>query len=130
MARDGTKKHDQLVEYVARHLKQRFYDDIRAHTDGFRPPARVEGVPEDQIFAPDVTMLAKGSRLNVLEIETPETLENGNTAKKWQTLSRHAERNGGKFWVVVPQGVSATAMSKLRSLDVQAKVWEVGAEGF
>ena len=130
MGRAASKRHDQLVEYVARHLKQRFYDDIRAHTDGFRPPVKVENGQEHPTFAPDVTMLAKRSGLNVLEVETPETLENGDTAHRWQTLSRHAERNGGRFWVVVPQGVRETAMSKLRSLDVQARVWEVGAEEF
>ena len=126
MARNGSKKHDRMVEYVARHLKQRFYDDIRAHADGFHPPAKVENGQEDLV--PDVTMVARGAKLHVLEVETSETLKSAGTAKKWQALARHAEQRGGRFWVVVPRGSSDTAVSKLRSMNVQAKVWEVQPE--
>jgi hypothetical protein len=128
MARNGIKQHDQLVVYVARQLKQRFYDDIRAHADGFRPPAKVESAPDQPAVVPDVTMVARGAKLNVLEVETSETLNHADTTGKWQALARHAERGGGHFWVVVPQGASAAVMSKLRSVDVQAKVWEVEPE--
>lgn len=125
MARNATPKHDQMVEYVARHLKQRFYDDIRAHAEGFRPPARVENGRDPAELVPDVTMVARGTQLNVLEVETPETLERTDTARKWQALARHAEQRGGRFWVVVPQGASGSALDTLRSAEVQARVWEV-----
>jgi hypothetical protein len=69
--------------------------------------------------------VARGEEFNVLEVETPETLKRSDTAKKLRFLSRHAEQFGGRFWIVVPRGASATALRKLRSLDVAAKVWEV-----
>ena len=128
MARNGSKKHDQMIEHVARHLKQRFYEDIRAHAEGFRPPARFESAQEQSALVPDITMVARGSELHVLEVETPETLKHAGTTRKWQALARHAEQNGGRFWVVVPGGARDSAVSKLRSADVQAKVWEVQPE--
>jgi len=122
MARNGSKKHDQMVEYVARHLKQRFYDDVRADAEGFRP--------EQPALAPDVTMVARGAKLHVLEVETPETLKRTDTARKWQVLARQAEQGGGRFWVVVPRGASDVAVKKLRSRNVPAQVWEVQPENF
>ena len=123
-----TKKHDLLVEYVARHLKQRFYDDVRARAEGFRPPARVEHGLEAPPVVPDVTMVARGAKLNVLEVETPETLRRAETARKWAALAHHAEQRGGRFWVVVPRGTSESARKKLHSAAVNAQLWEVAAE--
>lgn len=128
MARNGIKQHDQLVEYVARQLKQRFYDDIRAHADGFRPPAKVESAPDQPAVVPDVTMVARGAKLNVLEVETPETLNHADTTGKWKALARHAEQRGGEFWVVVPQGASGSALDTLRAAELQARVWAVEPE--
>ena len=128
MSQNPSKKHDLMVEYVTRHLKQRFYDDIRARVPGFRPPARVEHPAAKKPVVPDVTMRAKGAQLHVLEVETPETLRRAETARKWKALAGHAEQSGGDFWVVVPQGTSASAMKKLQAMDVRARVWEVAPE--
>lgn len=125
MAANGSRKHRQLVEYVTRHLKQRFYDDIRAHAPGFSPPDPVENGHDLPGLAPDVTMVARGNQLHVMKVETRDTLKQADRPKQWQVLARHAETNGGRFWVVVPQGSSPAAVRTLQALELQAKVWEV-----
>ena len=122
------KKHDLMVEYVARQLKRRFYEDIRARSYGYRPPARVPGDSDQGEIVPDVTMVAKGAELNVLEVETPETLRRAETARRLRAVAEHTEKMGGRLWVVVPRGGSSAALKKLRSLEVNAKVWEVEPE--
>lgn len=125
MAANGSRKHRQLVEYVTRHLKQRFYDDIRAHAPGFSAPDPVENGHEFPDLAPDITMVARGKQLHVMKVETPDTLKQAHRSGHWQVLARHAEQNGGRFWVVVPRGSSPAAVRALQALELQAKVWEV-----
>ncbi|MBE0617538.1 MAG: hypothetical protein IH608_06390 [Proteobacteria bacterium] len=118
--------HDGMVRHVARHLKQRFYQDIRARAPGFRVPERVsEGGNNGAAWLPDVTMIAKGSQLHVLEVETPETLSERQTQERWRLLARHARQRGGSLWLVVPSGFRAEAANRLQSLALEANIWEV-----
>ena len=119
------RKHDRMVEYVTRHLKQRFYGDIRSRAEGFLPPARVDNTEESRPVVPDVTVVSRGTGLNVLKVETPATLRDADATHRWQTLARHTEGRGGRLWVVVPRGTGDSALEKLQSAAVDAKVWEV-----
>jgi len=125
MAKHAFKSHDGMVRYVARHLKQRFYQDIRARAGGFRPPERLGQPAVGGGYVPDVTMLAKGREFHVLEVETADSLGERGTEDKWRLLAEHASERGGSFWVVVPEGTRPLAEGKLSSLDLEARVWEV-----
>jgi len=125
MPKRRSKSHDGMVRYVAKHLRQRFYQDIRARVGGFLPPDGLPRPPAGTVVVPDVTMLAKGHELNVLEVETADTLAARETEEKWRASAAHAATRGGRFWVVVPQGVRPVAEGKLASLNLEARVWEV-----
>jgi hypothetical protein len=114
-----------MVTYVARHLKRRFYQDIRARAAGFRPPEQLSQQVAGTVYLPDVTMLAKGHEFHVLEVETRDSLQARDTQDKWRALAEHATSRGGRFWVVVPRGARPLVESKLASLDLEARVWEV-----
>ncbi len=115
-----------MVRHAARHLKQRFYQDVRARVLGFPTPEGVGGEGGSGTGClPDITMIARGSEFHVLEVETPDTLEERRTQERWRLLASHARRRGGSLWVVVPAGCRDRAEGRLRSLDLEARIWEV-----
>jgi hypothetical protein len=117
--------HDQLVQTVAKHLKQRFYRDIRAKVAGFRYPEGVPSHSDGSGHMPDVTMIAKDEQLNILDVETANSLSDGGRGERWAALARHAGQQKGKFWLVVPKGLRPTAEARLEDLDLDANVWEL-----
>jgi len=125
MGKRRTASHEGMVGHVARHLKQRFYQDVRARALGFRAPDRVSLDADGAAWLPDVTMVARGDEFHVIEVETPETLATPQTQERWGPLARYANQRGGSFWLVVPAGLRDAAEDRLRSLDVEARIWEV-----
>lgn len=123
MKGNGSSSHEAMVRKVAKHVKQRFFRDIRVRLGGYRPPPvfHLEG----RDLVPDVTMLGKGNRLHILEVETPDSIPAPETRAKWTTFFRQAARNSGTFWVVVPKGNGGEARRLARDLSIEASVWEI-----
>lgn len=121
--RNTVKSHDELVKQVARHLKRRFYRSIHACAEGFPEPEEVAG--DNGGVRPDVTVLARGSEVHVLEVETPQTLAEAEVARRWAALARFAAGQEGKFTLVVPKGAGGAARSRLQELRIDAGVWEL-----
>jgi hypothetical protein len=121
---NGSKIHDKIVLHVTQHLKERFYQNIRARLEGFHAPPRLAG-PASQGHMPDVTSLSRRKGLCIFEVDTPESLSEHQTDEKWTAFARHAADHGGRFWVVVPKGTGPSARGKLEALRLEAKVWEV-----
>jgi hypothetical protein len=117
--------HDQMVEHVARHLKKRFYRDIRAKVGGFPPPERITNGSPELGQAPDVTVAAHGDNHHLFEIETPDSIPRATTRDKWFLFAQNAVKHNVDFWIVVPKGTRKHAERKLRNLNLKARVWEV-----
>lgn len=123
-AAEKTDGHDRLVMRVARHLKQRYYRDIRAGAQGFPVPEPVSSGPT--LVTPDVTMVTKLNQMNLFAVETAGTVGGERARTEWTALAEHADRCGGRFWVVVPRGAREAAERKLQELGLTATVWEFG----
>ena len=123
MKSNGSPSHEEMLRKVAKHVRQRFYRDVRARLGGYRPPPAFR--LEDRDRVPDVTMSGKHNRLHILEVETPDSIPAPETRAKWVTFSRQAARNRGKFWVVVPKGTGEEARLLARDLSIEATVWEI-----
>ena len=115
--------HDRMVFRVARHLKQRYYRDVRASVRGFPAPEPVSSASAP--VTADVTMVTKLDQLNLFAVETAGTI--GERAREeWTALAEHADRCGGRFRVVVPRGSRGSAERQLQEFGLTAGVWEFG----
>lgn len=114
-------RHDRLVLQTARSLQQRFYRSIRSRVGSFDPPDPIQ--INGGAYTPDVTMVNRNDVLHLLEVETPEALENGIGPAKWRAISEYAAKRGAAFYLVVPEESRAKAVSRLEHLNLQANVW-------
>lgn len=116
--------HDDMVKQVARHLKRRFYRNIRARAGDFPRPEAVTANGEGA-FVPDLMVLARGPQLHILEVETRQSLREKSTREKWSAFARYASELQGKFTLVVPKGSGPQARAQLDDLRLEAVVWEL-----
>ena len=123
--RNLSAEHDTLVLNLAKHLKKRFYQDVRASAGGFPSPHAIKPGSGSNGYVPDVTMIARGSQLNFFEVETPESLRNSRSGHKWSAIAEHAKARNGKFWIVVPKGLREEASARIGELRLDASVWEI-----
>ena len=119
----SVEQHDRLVLRAARHLKKRFYKDVRARTGNFDAPEAIRF--NGGGYTPDVTMINKEDRFHIFEVETPDSIEQRPAAQKWKAFADFATQSRSSFWLVVPKGARAVAEARLRDLGVEAGVWEV-----
>jgi len=50
-------------------------------------------------------LIAKDEQLNILEVETANSLSDRTRGERWAAFARHAGQQKGKFWLVVPKGL-------------------------
>lgn len=120
-AQRTSANHDRMVFQAARQLHQRHYRGIRSRVGDFeRPDAiRIDGAD----YTPDITMVNRNDTVHLLEVETPDVLQNGNGAAKWRAISECAAKRGAIFYLVVPDESKAKAVARLQELNLQANVW-------
>lgn len=119
-AQGSDGKHDRLVLQAARYLQQRFYRNIRSRVGSFHRPEPIQ--VNGNAYTPDVTVVDRNDVLHILEVETPEALENGNGEPTWQAVSEYAAKRGANFYLVVPEESKARAAARLQELNVRAEV--------
>lgn len=114
---------DQLVESVAQALQDLGYRSIRANAAGYQTPETIRW-NEAESHQPDATAIAGGSRDVVVQVETPETIHENQTATLWRRFSEFCLARGRRFVVVVPRGFKSCAEERILSLGVTAAVLE------
>lgn len=121
--RKSQSDHDTMVEYVARFLIDKGYQNVKADLSGASRPDKIAWKVTGEGHIPDVTT---GNPLrNLFEVETDDTIDIEHTADQWRLFATYAVQNEAKFWVVVPEGSGARANARLRELGLTALVWEV-----
>lgn len=115
--------HDGMVRSAARHLRRRFYRNVRADVREYPTPHRIVSRATGAIEVPDLT--AEGKGVHVFEVETTDSILDPHTAEQWPLFAAYAAERSGKFWIVVPRGAGSEAKSRLQELDLRARVWEM-----
>lgn len=122
--RQNQSNHDSMVRHVASFLVEYNYFDVKAHISGFDMPELITWSNTGKGHRPDVT--AKGETLNLFEVETADSIHDQHTEDQWTLFSTFAREQKATFWVVVPKGTALKVDRRLKELNIQAKVWEVG----
>ena len=78
-------KHDAEVRKTATRLKRQGYS-VKADVSGFPQPETIGGV------RPDV-LATKGKQKQIVEVETPESVDSARDQKQQQTFQRAADRS-------------------------------------
>ena len=115
--------HMLMVRSLVIDLRKKGFRNTCADLNGLARPPAVDGMPEDEVYVPDVT--GDGSEHNVFEVETADTIYDEHTAGQWKSFAAYARQRNGKFWVVVPKGAAEDARWRLDKLDVSADVLEI-----
>ncbi|PLX42842.1 MAG: hypothetical protein C0608_01910 [Deltaproteobacteria bacterium] len=115
--------HDELVKRMVRHLKQRFYQHIRANIPGYPQPPLI--ISDENKYVADVTAGSPTHPKHIFEIELPKSFDDPEAHQRWKVLSDLAEERGGSFRVIVPKGLSKEAREKLEKNKLGITVSEL-----
>ena len=121
--RRSQTEHDRLVEYVAKLLVGRGYQNVRADYPGFDPPKKIVWQSSGEGDLPDVTGVKNGFK--VFEVESKDSITDEHTAEQWKLFASYAENNEVIFYVVFPKGSINEVKNRLKELNIQANLLEV-----
>jgi len=115
--------HDELVKKMVRHLKQRFYQHIRANIPGYPQPPLI--ISDQDEYVADVTAGSPTHPKHIFDIELPRSFDDPQAHKRWSVLSELAEERGGSFRVIVPKGLGKDVKASLEKKNLNITVSEL-----
>ncbi len=121
--RKSQTEHDSLVDYVARELNKRGYEQVKADLPDYEVPKKIIWQSTGEGFEPDVTGVKMGFR--IFEIETDDSIEDEHTLQQWKLFASYAKVNDAFFYVVFRKGSLEKVQNRLKELGITATLWEV-----
>jgi hypothetical protein len=127
----GEENRRRLLWLMAEYFRTVGCTDIKARLPGFMPPPILSGTIEDH--RPDFTCRQSDSGRTpiILEIVTPELVEDPTTENRWSLLSSAAKLYNAELHFVVPKWASQGAVDpvlkrRLARMELTAnRVWTV-----
>lgn len=99
-----TSVHDSMIESVMEYMRAQGFFNITANLPGIPLPEKIYKPESGEYFIPDLIADRKGEGY-IFDVETEDTLDDIQTAKKWKLFSAYAEKNNKVFHIVVPGGM-------------------------
>lgn len=119
--RDETK-HDSLILYAVKKLKQAGARNICADLPHYPQPNRIYWEQTGEGHIPDASARL-GTYQYLVEAETEDTISIEHTRSQWTLFSANAKQHGKIFVVVVPSGSEDEARLQLRAWRLTGEVW-------
>lgn len=127
MTREMTSEiseHDQLILMMARHFKQQGFTEIKADMPGWTKPDYIYWTSnKNNRYYPDLTCYDSDGTSIILEAETCNTLSDQHTHKQFEIFRAHANKEKGRFEVVVP--ISCSGKDARQLISQQADSWGI-----
>lgn len=87
------------------------------HVVGYNSPDRLSSDNIAESFVPDIAAIYENETI-VYEIELNKKMP----VDKWRTFSKHARKNKGNFYLVIPKYLKESIKNKLEQEEVNAGV--------
>lgn len=117
--RNNGQLHDQLVSAAVRNMVKEGCTKVYADLPDHDQPNERSG------YRPDAVGYRANALKFIVEAETPDTLLSDHTTAQLRAFAKEAADTGAALIVVVPEGSTQAANTRLEKLGLAGTVWYV-----
>ena len=114
------KKPKLINRVIDKVVSPRGFKKIKANTEDFNTPSKLNRERNDESFIPDITAVRNG-RKSYFELAL-KTEKIRQVVTKWKLLSQLATFKRGKLFLIIPRGHYAFTKRVLKKYPIEAKL--------